>query len=270
MSPIVTTKPPNRDLKHSGTFDEFILWYAMPTAQKKVMQMETMEQFADGHGINRKTLTRWKDRPEFKPRVRDLRDKWAFEKSQEVIEAIYKSAIRGNDKSQKLWMQVFEGFSERTENVQTTRVELTVNDLRFLIQGFTPEEQDKYYGYIREIIDRAAITASEIERGEIPADLRYVEAGATDSAEEPEGSLSDEADIDAQHLQGERADEVSSSNQKCLCKNMERKVSAYHHQSSARGWEIETARDIRLRRLVSQTTQGCQHGRISSASNDSL
>lgn len=270
MSPIVTNKPVTKDLKHPATFDEFVLWYAMPTTQKKIIEMETFEQFADSHDISRKTLYRWKDRPEFKPRVRDLRDKWAFEKSQEVIEAIYKSAIRGNDKSQKLWMQVFEGFSERTENVQVDRVELTVNDLRFLIQGFTPDEQDKYYGYIREIIDRAAIVGAEIERGEIPPNLKYVEAGATDSVEDAEGSVPDEADIDAQHLQGERAHEVSCRHQECVCKNMERKVSAHHHQGSSWWWEVKALRDIRLRRLVSSEAQGCQHGRICGASNDSV
>lgn len=270
MSQPVTKTQHKGAVPKSNEFDDFVIWFALPGTQKKQMEIETLEQFANNNNVSIRTLIRWKQRPEFEVKVRDMRKRWAFDKTSDVIEAIHKSATRGNDKSQKLWFQLFEGFSERTENVQTQQVELSVNDLRFLIQAFPLDEQDKYYGYIRQIIDRAAIIGSEIERGEIPEHLAYIEASATDSTEDVEGSVSDEADINAQHLQVERDDEISESHPFSLRSNMVRKISAYHHQSSSRRGEIKAPGYVRIRRLVLAETQGCQHGRISGAGDDCL
>ena len=270
MQSVVTKPHKGGKPAKTDVFDEFILWFALPSAQKKLSGIETIGSFAEKNDVNPTTLHRWKQRPEFEVRVRDLRKRWAFDKTSDVIESVYKSAIKGNDKSQKLWFQLFEGFSERTENVQTQQVELSVNDLRFLIQGFSPEEQEKYYGYIREIIDRAAITATEIERGQIPANLQYVESSAADITEDIEGSVSDEAHINAQYIPEHRTDEIPSGDQIGIRKDLVGQISPHYHQSSARGWEIQTAWNIRLRRLVLAETQGCQHGRISSAGDDCL
>lgn len=190
-------------------FDEYILWFAMPLKAKESMGIETDIQFAEFYEITARTLRNWKDRPEFEDQVRRLRKKWAFEKTGHVLEGIYRSAVKGNDKSQKLWLQVFEGFTEKTENTQTIKIELSTNDIRFVIQQLPEEYHEKYYGYLREIFDTAQA-------------LRF--AGQLRDVDVPSATIeeviSEEADNDAHLLPGKRVNVVAKSNQRSLCEDM--------------------------------------------------
>lgn len=190
-------------------FDEYILWFAMPLKAKESMGIETDIEFAEFYEITARTLRNWKDRPEFEDQVRRLRKKWAFEKTGHVLEGIYRSAVKGNDKSQKLWLQVFEGFTEKTENTQIVKVELNANDIRFVIQNLPEEYHEKYYGYLREIFDTAQALrfSGQLRNIDVPNEVI-------------EESLPEEADINAYILPGKRTDVVAESHQRSVCQDM--------------------------------------------------
>lgn len=194
------------EAKKLSAYDEYVLWYAMPVKQKEAMGLETDTAFAEFYKINDRTLRRWKDRPEFEESVRKLRRQWAFQKTQGVIEGIYRSAVKGNDKSQKLWMQVFEGFTEKTENTQIVKVELSVNDIRFVIESLPKEYHEKYYGYIREIFDTAQSLRFAGQLADRTAPDNIIETAVLS---EPDG----EADHDAQVVSGKRTDAVAQGYQ---------------------------------------------------------
>lgn len=190
-------------------FDEYILWFAMPLKAKESMGIETDEQFAEFYEITSRTLRNWKDRPEFEDQVRRLRKKWAFEKTGHVLEGIYRSAVKGNDKSQKLWLQVFEGFTEKTENTQIIKVELNANDIRFVIQNLPEEYHEKYYGYLREIYDTAQALrfTGQLRDLDVPNEI-------------VEDDVPEEANINAHLLPGKRTDAVAESHQRSVCQDM--------------------------------------------------
>lgn len=202
-------------------YDEFILWFASPPNIKRALGIDTQTEYAMQQNLAEATLSRWKARQDFEPRVRELRKKWAFDKTGEVIYGIYKAAVKGNDKSQKLWMQVFEGFTEKTEEVKTLKVEISPNDIRHIIQSLPDELQDKHYDNLRDLyIDAENVRrAGQLENSDI--DLGFAE------------EILDETDNDAQVLQDERTDAVPYGYSTSVCSNMERQVSTCNYQSAA-------------------------------------
>lgn len=221
--------------KTEGTYDEFILWYALPHHEKVRMGLETHEQFAEYHHFHRNTLSTWKKRSDFYVRVTELRREWAKDRSGDVIAAMYKSAMSTGPSAaldRKLWMQIFEGFSEKTEVQHTKKVELTTNDLRFLIGLFPDDLKRKYYGYIREIIDAGERLRSTGQLEDRRID-RY----------ELEGSVSDQTDHDASNISIERTDELSKGDKECIRGNMVRITSASDNQGTARWWKEQIAWD---------------------------
>jgi hypothetical protein len=142
-----------------------------------------------------------------------------------VIAGIYKSAVKGNDKSQKLWMQLFEGFTEKTEVAQTSKVEIGENDIRFIINGLPEPMRTKYNGYITEII----IGANEIKNARTVDDLGWNEP-------RPEDPVFIETDIDAQDVPDKGANEVACRHTERVCTDMEWTVSENNYQSASRRW----------------------------------
>jgi len=218
------TKSKQRDRPRKvDSYEEFILWMALPTPEKMKLGIETRQAFAEYHKVGLRSLFRWQDRAEFKDRVQELRKKWAFEKTQGVIEGIYRSAVKGNDKSQKLWMQIFEGFTEKTEDTKTLKVEISVNDIRFLIEQMPSEYQERFYGYLREISDTAQSLrySGRLEDRNIPN--TYVEA-----------TILEGPDTDAQDVQNVRANEMAFRHRECVSDNLEWKASESDNQSASR------------------------------------
>lgn len=199
----------------------------MPREYKKKMGAETVEQFADLQGLNKSTLYRWQVRIDFLPKVKDIREKWARERTGDVVDAIFKTAVKGNPLSQKLWMQVFEGFTEKQDLTvtQKQKVELGVNDIRFIIEQLPDQFKEKFYGYIREIIDTAQSlrSAGQLED-------RIV------TEQESSELVLGEADHDAQDLPGKAADVVAFGHKECLCADLERPAQPNNYKGASRWW----------------------------------
>lgn len=184
-----------------GVFEEFILWSALPENDRIHIGIEQQKDFAEYYKVGQDTLSRWKSLEEYRKRVRYLRDQWAFNRTGTVIASIYRSAVKGNDKSQKLWMQLFENFTEKTEVAQTEKVEVGENDIRFIINGLPEPYRTKFNEYITEII----ITANQIKSARTADDVRWDD-------QRPENDISNGSSIDAPDISNEvRVDDVAQS-----------------------------------------------------------
>lgn len=91
---------------------EFVRWTALPfflrtPSDQQAFQMQWK--------VSADTLARWKKDPNFWEDVRREIREWAKDKTPEVIAGILKAAVKGNPISQKLWMQIFEGFEEKSQ-----------------------------------------------------------------------------------------------------------------------------------------------------------
>lgn len=207
-------------------YQEFILWFAMPTVERMKLGIDTQKAFAEYYMVNETTLGRWKDRPDFLPRVDAIQMKWGQEKTSDVIQAVYKSAIKGNPMSQLLWLQYFKGFSakKKEEEAQEVKKEFGVGDIRFLIEQLPDDLKQKHYGYLRELLDDASAHRNT--------------DGAQDSGwtTRPTLAISDETDNNAQVVSDGAANALAESNSAGLRCYMVREASAYNHQSSARWW----------------------------------
>ena len=218
-------QPNERGIKVSNRviFDEFVIWSATPTPVRVKTGIETIEQFSEYHHIGRTTLWRWQSRPEYEARVRELRKKWGFEKTQGVIEGIYRSAVKGNSDSQRIWLQFFEGWSEKSTVENIKKVEVGVNDIRFLIEGMPEPTRTKFYGYLREIIDEAVALRNA---GEL--------ADGLNEDDGIENSVSGEADHDAQDVPEQKEDGVARRHQGSVREDMVGILSSGNYQGPAR------------------------------------
>lgn len=144
-------------LTYEAVYDEFIVWFACPKAERKAaLGAETMIQFAEKHQVSERTLTNWKKRADFIPRVRDLRKTWGQERVGEVLDAVYKASVKGNPLAQKLYLQYVDEFSEKTElELKNQAPTFSVDDVRFIIEQLPEPLKSKHYGYIRELLDDA-------------------------------------------------------------------------------------------------------------------
>ncbi len=220
----------NRQPKRRDLYTEFILWTAMPSEEKKKLGLEWQMDFAKHHNVEESTLSRWKRRADFEVRVDAILKMWGADKTPDVVHAIYKTALKGNPLSQKLYLQYFKGFSEKTEVQHTAKVEVGVNDIRFIIDGLPEPERSKFHGYIREIVDYANAVKNARELDETVWD------------EQPAESVLDEADHDAQDISEQGANELAARYSRSVCADMgDRRsgaasTSAHHRQGAARWW----------------------------------
>ena len=153
MNKPIVTNSENRQPKRVDVYEEFVLWSAMPPSERFKLGIETQEQFVEFYKIGINTPAAWKRRPDYEARVTAIRKEWAFGKTSAVIEGIYRSALKGNPASQKLWLQYFHNFSEKQEVKHVAKTEVGVNDVRFLIDGLPEPHRTKFHGYLREIVD---------------------------------------------------------------------------------------------------------------------
>lgn len=218
---------------YESTYQEFILWFALPVFEKIRLGLETQKAFAAYHKVTERTVINWKHRRDFMVQVKALRDEWGKERTGDVIAAMYKSALSGGreaPQAQKLWFQVIEGWQEKTESELTVKTELTVNDIRFVIDGLPEELRMKHYGYLRELNDDAAMVAS---KGII--DVEYLERRPS-----AEDAVREEADSDARDVSDEAGDEVAQSYSVSLRCDVEWEVQPNYYQGAARWWQEPT------------------------------
>ena len=93
--------------------------------------------------------------PDFKPKLQDIRSQWGFEKTSDILEAMYRSAINGNALAQKLWLKYFDDFDpkhKRKSESGSIQPVFHVNDIRFLIESLPKDLQEKYYTFLRDLI----------------------------------------------------------------------------------------------------------------------
>jgi len=206
-------------------FEEYILWLSLPETERIKTGIETQTDFSNKFKVGQQTLSVWNSDLFLQDRVRYIRNQWAFNKTGTVIQAIYRSAVKGNPLSQKLWMQVFEGFTEKTQQEQIKKVELGINDIRFLIDGLPTDLKEKCYEHLRAII-------------EITSEARHTGAVETEYWEErPPQAIPGETDNDAQDIQVQRGYEMASGHQESVCEDMEWEISSCDNQSTSWRWK---------------------------------
>ena len=210
----------------ADVYFQFILWFAMPTMERVSLGVDNQRKFADFYKVDEMTLSRWKSRPDFDVRVNDLRMKWGKEKTSDVVMGIYRAAVKGNPMSQLLWLQYFEKFTPKTQVEHTAKVEIGVNDIRFLIEGLpTQELRDKHYGNLRELLEAAQQARVD---------------GLLESGDRSIGSEEDvqgEADINAQGISRTDANDISKGYPASVRAGVVWQVLSYHYQGTARRGE---------------------------------
>ena len=222
-------------LAKTRVFDEFVMWAAMPQHERIKKGIETQQAFEEFYDVSAMSLWRWKKRTDFWTRVNELHQDWAKNRTGTVVAAIYQTAIKGNPLSQKLWMQVFEGFTEKSEVKETLQNEIGPNDIRFIINGLPEPHKTKFNGYIDEII----ITANA-----------FANAQDADEAvwnERPSPDIRDETHQPSQNVSGEeRADAVAKSDSGRIRDAVVGETQPGDNQSAERRGEEQTARDVRI------------------------
>lgn len=212
-------------VRRNDVYTEFILWFAMPPEERSKLGIKDQGEFVEKYGIGVNTPTRWKDRPDFEQRVDKITRMWALDKTAAVIQGIYKAAVKGNPMSQLLWLQYFKGFNPKSEVVNTTKVEVSVNDIRFIIEAMPEPLRSKHYGNLRELLDDAAALRSsgQLEDRDI-------------SFEGPADRILIEANHDAQDVPVEKGNGMAGRHPSCLRSDLVGTVSADNHQGAARWW----------------------------------
>ncbi len=214
---------------NESTYSEFIIWFAMPRHERIKSGIETQKQFAEYHHLTENTLLNWKNLYDFRPRVRHLIASWAKDRTQDVVAAIYRTAIgtgKEAPQSQKLWLQYVEEWNEKMEVEHTKKVEVTPDDVRFLIDSIPDKAlQTKFYGYLIEI--NATFTALR-HGGQIQDRPR--------PENKPENPVPRNPDKHAQGVSRPTADAMAIGDQSCLRTNLERETLACDYQSTSRWW----------------------------------
>lgn len=228
-------------IKRADVYNEFVYWYAMPPGERMKLGIETQAEFAEVNKVHVNTLSAWKSRADFIARVEEIHRRWGDEMTGGVIRAIYQTAVKGNPMSQLLWLQYFKGFNPKAEaEKKSEKVEITVNDIRFLIEALPEQLRKKHYDNLRDLLDDSAAVATAIDQGETPEGIQHIANG--DWSDRPEGEIRTEADNDAQDVQVERPNVVARSHTSSVCENMadntvgSTRISTHHNQSASRGW----------------------------------
>lgn len=212
-------------------YTEFILWTAMPHAEKVRLAIESQKDFAEQNNVHESTLWRWKHRSDFEKRVDAILKMWSTDKTPAVIHSIYKSAIKGNPLSQQLWLGYFKGYNPRKIEEPKEKVEISENDFRYIVSILPEPYKTKFNGYITEIITTAN-------------SLRNARSGEDDgwNSPRPEDTILIEPDTDAQDIPSAGTNVVAQSYTRSASCNMGANAnratcaSPSDNQSTARGW----------------------------------
>lgn len=99
----------------------------------------TYEELAEATGLNRATVVRHVRRLKFEPEKSIFRVL-----TEDVIISIYQGAAKGSTRDKKLWLQLFEGFMEKTDLSSGGRP-LGVDEARKIEKGMTEEQAAAIY-----------------------------------------------------------------------------------------------------------------------------
>ena len=146
------TNREKRSPKRLDVYEEFLLWSAMPPGERARLGTETQEQFADRYKVGINTPTAWKRRPDFVTRVTAIRTELAFERTGDVIDGIYQSALKGNSASQTLWLKYFSGIDNTQSGTLGKPDFFSMDDIKMLIEALPEDKRDRHYNNVSELV----------------------------------------------------------------------------------------------------------------------
>lgn len=100
---------------------QYIIWHADLTRDT-----QTKEEYAEEHGVNRKTLWRWEQLDGFWEEVDIVRKEFMKGMTTDVIKAVYRDSLSGKPKAQELFLTISGHYVKKSEVKNTGRQELVV------------------------------------------------------------------------------------------------------------------------------------------------
>jgi hypothetical protein len=145
----------NKQPIREDVYRDFVRWFAMSYLEKKEFGIMNQLEFAEKFEVSKDTLSRWKVRPDFESEVDKHTSTWARGKLPDIYHSIYQSAVRGNARSQKLWLEHFKEFPAKKKGAKSTDEKppavISEDDVRYII-SFLPEwRQVKYNDMLRDL-----------------------------------------------------------------------------------------------------------------------
>jgi hypothetical protein len=211
--------------------DEFAFWFSLPLKERKSAGHSTIQEYADNHDIDPKTLWRWRQDPLFTKLTDHLRQKWGQDMTASVMDGWKLACEKGNPLAIELWLAYFHDFTRKTalDVNEAKKNEYGVNDIRSIIDTLPEGLRQKHNGYLRELLDDLAT----IERAR-----SYAEPGS--DAGPVEGPVQGYAGENAPSVPSEAANAMAESDPGSVRKDMERKVYPRHNESAARRGQEQT------------------------------
>ena len=88
----------------------FVEWVALP---RELRQPPNQKLLSKHLNVPERTLSVWKSQSRFKKDVKEAIYKWTRDKTPDVLNSLYKTAVRhGNAKEVKLWLEFVENWAE--------------------------------------------------------------------------------------------------------------------------------------------------------------
>ena len=166
----------NKGVYKNSVFREFVRWSALPPMEAfQEMGVQDQNEFAEKFKVNKDTLTRWKNRPEFAQGVDKLQHQWGFGKTPNVVHAIYRSAIKGNSRSQRLFMNYFTNFGKKNGKDLEYQPLIREEDIRYLITMLPKYRQDRYHNLLRDLLYDSKFFMELDEQGRTMTEEEYNE-----------------------------------------------------------------------------------------------
>lgn len=107
--------------------------------QKKNGRKPTYEELSAATGLHRATVIRHVNRLKF-----DTERSVYRVLSDDVVLSIYKGAVKGATRDKKLWLQLFEGFTEKMDMTSDGK-SFNLDQARKIEKGMSPEEAAAVY-----------------------------------------------------------------------------------------------------------------------------
>lgn len=144
-------------------YDMYVLWKSLPTLLKgqkletfgklgisdellvELLSIKSQTEFAKHFGIPEPTtLSDWNKRPDLVKQVEAARKSWSKKLTSNVMMGLYRKAVQEGDASRvKLWMQIVEGWVEKTQHTHEGEVKtnLSMNDLLNAMRDYENESK---------------------------------------------------------------------------------------------------------------------------------
>lgn len=149
-------------LKGMSTREALAYWLAIPT---KARNPASQKELAHLLGVSEERLCQIKRDPKFNDSVQLYRKEFFKNFTSDILESLRATALDGNERAAKLFLQVVEDFKETTKQEQERRETKTfvlqlpegkLNELRELMQQIKQEKA-------REYLDAEVVEVPQIE-----------------------------------------------------------------------------------------------------------